>query len=83
MMNLTLTELSPCIRRVQRDVSAVEVAYKQANFSAPVRERPPLVFADRRCYVIRVMDPYGRIVGFIDQSRCYFFQVAPQLYSRG
>jgi hypothetical protein len=25
-------------------------------------------------------DPYGHILGFIDQSRYYFFQVAPQLY---
>jgi hypothetical protein len=24
----------------------------------------------------------GRILGFLDWSRCYFFQVAPQLYSR-
>jgi hypothetical protein len=29
------------------------------------------------------MDPYGRILGFIDQSRYFFFQVATQLYSRG
>jgi hypothetical protein len=32
--------------------------------------------------VISVTDPYGRILGFLDRSR-YFFQVAPQLYSRG
>jgi hypothetical protein len=30
-----------------------------------------------------VTDPYGRILGFLDLSRYYFFQVAPQLYSRG
>jgi hypothetical protein len=36
---------------------------------------PP--FADRGCYyVVNVTDPYGRMLGF-------FFQVAPQLYSRG
>jgi hypothetical protein len=28
-------------------------------------------------------NPYGRILGFLDRSRYYFFQVAPQLYSRG
>jgi hypothetical protein len=28
-------------------------------------------------------DPYGRNLGFLDQSLYYFFQVAPQLYSRG
>jgi hypothetical protein len=27
--------------------------------------------------------PHGRILGFLDRSRYYFFQVAPQLYSRG
>jgi hypothetical protein len=40
-------------------------------------------FADRRCHVVRVMNSYGRILGFLDRSRYYFFQVAPQLYSRG
>jgi hypothetical protein len=30
-----------------------------------------------------VTDPYGRILGFLDRSRYFFFQLAPQLYSRG
>jgi hypothetical protein len=41
-------------------------------------ERLPLVgevfanfFADRRCHVVSVTDPYGRILGFLDRSR-YF-----------
>jgi hypothetical protein len=41
-------------------------------------ERPPLVgevianfFADKGCHVVRVTDPYGRILGFLDRSR-YF-----------
>jgi hypothetical protein len=38
-------------------------------------------FADRGCHVVSVTDPYGRILGFLD--RYFFFQVAPQLYSRG
>jgi hypothetical protein len=49
-------------------------------------ERPPLVvpiFADRGCRVVSATDPQSRIVGFLDRSRYYFFQVAPQLYSRG
>jgi hypothetical protein len=29
------------------------------------------------------MDPHGCILSFLDWSRYYFFQVAPQLYSRG
>jgi hypothetical protein len=40
-------------------------------------------FADRWCHVVSVTDPYGRILGFLDWSRYYFFQVDPQLYSRG
>jgi hypothetical protein len=39
-------------------------------------------FVDRRCHVVSVMDPYGRILGFLDRSRYFLFQVAPQLYSR-
>jgi hypothetical protein len=39
--------------------------------------------ADRGCYVVSVTDSYGRILGFLDRSHCFFFQVAAQLYSRG
>jgi hypothetical protein len=40
-------------------------------------------FADRRSDVVSVTDPYARIFDFLDWSRYFFFQVAPQLYSRG
>jgi hypothetical protein len=40
-------------------------------------------FEDRGCHVVNVTDPYGRILGFLDRSRYFFFQIAPQLYSRG
>jgi hypothetical protein len=40
-------------------------------------------FVDRECQVVSMTDPYGHILGFLDRSRFYFFfQVAPQLYSR-
>jgi hypothetical protein len=42
-----------------------------------------LTFADRGCHVVSVTDPYGRILRSLDRSRHFFFQVAPQLYSRG
>jgi hypothetical protein len=52
-------------------------------------ERRPLVgrsycllSAERGCHVVSLTDPYGRILGFLDRSRYFFFQVAPQLYSR-
>jgi hypothetical protein len=40
-------------------------------------------FADERCHVFRVTDPYSRNLGFLDRSRYFSFKVAPQLYSRG
>jgi hypothetical protein len=52
-------------------------------------ERPPLVgevganFAVRGCRVVSATDPHGRILGFLDRSLYYLFQVAPQLYARG
>jgi hypothetical protein len=39
------------------------------------------IFAARGCHVVSVTDPYGRILGFLDRSRFFFFQVALQLYS--
>jgi hypothetical protein len=33
--------------------------------------------------MVSVTDLYGRILGFLDRSRYFFFQVAPQLNSRG
>jgi hypothetical protein len=46
---------------------------------------PKLVptFADRRSNVVSVTDPYGRILGFLDRSRYFFFKQAHQFYSRG
>jgi hypothetical protein len=40
-------------------------------------------FADRGCRVVSATDPHGRILGFLDRSRYFSIQVAPQLYSRG
>jgi hypothetical protein len=39
--------------------------------------------ADSGCQAVSVTDPYGSILDFLDRSRYLFFQVAPQLYSRG
>jgi hypothetical protein len=40
-------------------------------------------FADRCYHVVSATDPYGRNLGFLARSRYFFFQVDPQLYSRG
>jgi hypothetical protein len=41
-----------------------------------------LTFADRGCRVVSTTDPHGRILGFLDRSRNFSIQVAPQLSSR-
>jgi hypothetical protein len=51
-------------------------------------ERPPLVrevenFVVNGCHVVSVTDLYGRILGFLDRTRYFFFKVVPQVYSRG
>jgi hypothetical protein len=33
--------------------------------------------------VVSATDPYGSNLDFLDRSRYFFFQVIPQLYSRG
>jgi hypothetical protein len=40
-------------------------------------------FVGRGCRAVSTMDPHGCILSFLDQNRYNFFQVAPQLYSRG
>jgi hypothetical protein len=40
-------------------------------------------FADKGCHVVSVTDPSGRISQFSRQEPLLFYQVAPQLYSRG
>jgi hypothetical protein len=37
----------------------------------------------RGCRLVNVTDPYSHILRFLDRSRYFFFQAAPQLYSRG
>jgi hypothetical protein len=36
-------------------------------------------FADSECCVVSTTDPYGNILGFLDWSRYYFFQLVSQL----
>jgi hypothetical protein len=39
---------------------------------------------DRGCHLVSVTDLYdSNFLGFLDRSRYFFFQVVPQLYSRG
>jgi hypothetical protein len=36
-------------------------------------------FADRGCHVVSVTNLYGTILGFLDQSSYFFFEVTPQI----
>jgi hypothetical protein len=49
-------------------------------------EQPPLVGEVSAnlegCCVISAADPYSRNLGFLNRRHYFFFQVAPQLYSR-
>jgi hypothetical protein len=55
--------------------------YRQSDRSLSAKLVP--TFEDRGCHVVSVTDPYGRILDFLDCSSYLFFQLAPQLYSRG
>jgi hypothetical protein len=72
----------------------VPVMTKKTNFVVWVRERTipnerqPLVGEvsanfHRRYHIASITDPYGSILGLLHRSRYFFFQVAPELYSRG
>jgi hypothetical protein len=55
--------------------------YQPSNRSLSVRLMP--TFVDKGCYVVSATDTHGCILGLLDRSRYYFFQVAPQAYSQG
>jgi hypothetical protein len=40
-------------------------------------------FVDRGCHMFSVMGSHGHILGFLDRSSYFFYQVGPQLYSWG
>jgi hypothetical protein len=53
----------------------------RANYTD--RATPRLLAKLMPTFAVCMMDPYDSILDFLDQSRHFFFQVAPQLYSRG
>jgi hypothetical protein len=59
---------------------------QRANYTDSERRLPAKLVStlpDRKCRVVRAADPHSSIFGFLDRSRYFFFQVSPQLYSRG
>jgi hypothetical protein len=55
--------------------------YRPSDRCLSVNKVP--TFVNRGCHVVSVTDPYGRNLEFLDRRRYFFFQQAPQLYSRG
>jgi hypothetical protein len=45
----------------------------QSNYTNRFSVKLLPTFADRECHVVSVTDPYGRILGFADRSRYFFF----------
>jgi hypothetical protein len=75
-MNLLLL----CLNKTPWPEAASEL-YRPSNRRLLGKLVPTL--ADGGCHVIGMMDPYGCILGFLDRSSYFFFQVAPQLYLQG
>jgi hypothetical protein len=57
--------------------------YRGIQMAVRLSAKVVTTFEVRGCHVVNVTDPYGRILGFLDRSHYFFFQVANQLYSRG
>jgi hypothetical protein len=54
----------------------------RVNYTARSTAKLVPTFADRGSHVVSTMDLQGCILASLDRSRYYFFQIAPQLYSR-
>jgi hypothetical protein len=71
----TIPSLIYRLKQTPRPQSASEL-YRPSDRSLSAKLVP--TFADRGCHVLSTKDPYGRILGFVDRSRYFFFQVASQ-----
>jgi hypothetical protein len=87
LQQLGITCLPQQSRREHKKANKLRGLSPRANYTD---ERQPLVgkvsvnfLRVEGCRVVNAKDSYGRILGFLDLSRYYSFQVAPQLYWRG
>jgi hypothetical protein len=89
LCDVEYTEPKPVdIRKKERErlkkspwLESASELYRPSDRRLSAKLAPTL--ADRGCHVVSETDPYGRILEFLDRSSYVFFQVAPQLYSRG
>jgi hypothetical protein len=74
---------NPC--KVMMSPTACPLPADEFESSGSIKKRNSAsepTFADRGCHVVIVSDQYGHTLGFLDRSPYFFFQAAPQLYSR-
>jgi hypothetical protein len=77
-----IKKLRGCKKKLKLQGLSPRANYTDRATAACRRSDCQLV-ADRRCHVVSVTDPSGRISRFSRQEPLLFYQVAPQLYSRG
>jgi hypothetical protein len=88
-MNQFLTPITASANFLQYIIISVQTLwpesasklYRLSNRCLSLKLEP--TFADRGCHVVSMTDPYGRFLDFYTGATIFFFQVAPQLYSRG
>jgi hypothetical protein len=76
---LKWTQIAVCVSRVVKNTPHLESASELYRPSSDRLLSAKLVptFTDKGCHVVSMTDPYCSILGFLDRSRYYFFQVAP------
>jgi hypothetical protein len=78
-----LTTLSTSMASYMDNFTFHSIIIQKTNSMVLVCKRTIPTFADRGCRMVSTTDPHSHILVFLDRSRYYFFQVAPQLYLRG
>jgi hypothetical protein len=71
----TYCELQTALTFLTQWSESASELYRSSDRRLSAKLEP--TFTDRRCHVVSVTDPCGRILGFLDRSRYFFFQVAP------
>jgi hypothetical protein len=82
-LDLLNTIVTATIAKTELRGLSPRASYTDRETAACRRSKCQPLRMDWGCLVVSATDPHGSIFGFLDRSRYFFFQVAPQLYSRG
>jgi hypothetical protein len=87
MLNGTLVFVAPfaqCLAKIKYKLRGLSPRAKYTDRATAVCRRSSCQLLQIDCATWSAWRiPYGRIIGFLDRSRYFFFQVAFQMYSRG